>query len=156
MLQRIQTLFLGIVAITTVVLFFMPTASFLSDFHYLKIYLYTIKDMTPQSELQFGIMTVLPLLLVNTGIFVSVVMAIFTYKNRISQVKMVRFALLLSMLLMLGILLFYPNLVSKRLDISPEYEIGAYIPIINLLLLFLANRYILKDERLVRSTSRLR
>lgn len=156
MLQRVQNLFLGIVAITTVILFFLPAASFLSDFHYLKLYLYAIKDMTPQSELQFGIMTVLPLLLVNTGIFLAVVAAFFNYKSRNSQVKMVRFALLLSMLLMLGILLFYPNLVSKKLDISAEYEIGAYIPIINLLLLFLANRYIMKDERLVRSTSRLR
>jgi hypothetical protein len=156
MLQRIQTLFLAIVAITTIVLFFMPIASFLSEFHYLKLYLYAIKNFTPHSELQFGIMAVLPLLLVNAGILISVAAAIFDYRNRIRQVKLVRFALLLSMLLMLGILLFYPNLVSKKLETSPEFEIGAYIPIINLLFLFLANRYILRDERLVRSTSRLR
>jgi hypothetical protein len=156
MLQRIQTLFLGMVAVTTIILFFVPAASFLSEFHYLKLYLYAIKDMTPQSELQFGIMTVLPLLLVNAGVFLAVVAAVFNYKNRITQIKTVRFALLLSMLLMLGILLFYPNLVSKKLDISAEYEIGAYIPILNLLFLLLANRYIRKDERLVRSADRLR
>jgi hypothetical protein len=44
----------------------------------------------------------------------------------------------------------------KTSEAVSEFEIGAYIPIINLLFLFLANRSILKDEKLVRSVDRLR
>jgi peptidoglycan/LPS O-acetylase OafA/YrhL len=156
MIQRIQTLFLIVAGISAIALFFLPVASFLTEYYYLKLYLYSLKNMTPNSELQFGILTVFPLLLVNLGILLSIVVAIFDYKNRIRQVKFVRLALFLSMLLMLGIFLLYPNIVSGKTDASPEFEIGAYVPIINLLFLFLANRHILKDERIVRSSSRLR
>ena len=89
-------------------------------------------------------------------VLVLSLVTIFRYKNRISQVKLVRFTLLLSMLLIVGIFVLYPNIVMKTSEAVSEFEIGAYIPIINLLFLFLANRSILKDEKLVRSVDRLR
>ena len=156
MLQRIQTIFLLVVVVTSIVMFFVPLISFISDLLYLKLYIYKFQNLTPDSDVQFGFSTVLPLTLINVGVLVLSLVTIFRYKNRISQVKLVRFTLLLSMLLIVGIFVLYPNIVMKTSEAVSEFEIGAYIPIINLLFLFLANRSILKDEKLVRSVDRLR
>lgn len=156
MLQRIQTLYLLIVVITSIVMFFFPLLIFISDFFYLKLYLYKFENLTPDSDVVFKFTTVLPLTLVNAGIIALSLLAILRYKNRVSQVKLVRFTLLLSMLMIVGVFVLYPNIVVKSTEAVSEFEIGAYIPIINLLFLFLANRNILKDEKLVRSVDRLR
>jgi len=58
--------------------------------------------------------------------------------------------------MIVGIFVLYPNIVVKAQEAEYEFLTGAYIPIINLLFLFLANRFILKDEKLVRSVDRLR
>ena len=156
MLQRIQSLFLLIVILTSSFLFFVPLITFISDLFYLKLYVYEFVNLTPDSGVQFNFSTVLPLLLINAGVIVLALVTIFRYKNRILQVKLVRFTLLLSMLMIVGIFVLYPNIVIKSTEAASEFEIGAYIPIINLLFLFLANRSILKDEKLVRSVDRLR
>jgi hypothetical protein len=156
MIQRIQTLFLALTAIIGTIMFFVPLASFISDFYYLKLYVYAFENQTPGSELQFGIITVLPLILINAAIVLLSVYTIFKYKNRILQIKLVRFTMLLSMLLIVGVFVLYPNVVINQTDAVTEFEIGAYVPIINLLFLFLANRFIVKDERLIRSMDRLR
>lgn len=156
MIQRIQTLFLLIVAVLSALMFFVPVASFLSDLYYFKLFLYEFRNMTPGTEIEFGLMTVLPLLGINALILILTLFSIFKYKNRILQVRLVRFTMLLSMILIVGVFFLYPNLIAKTTEAVSEFEMGAYIPIINLLFLFLANRYILKDERLVRSMDRLR
>jgi hypothetical protein len=156
MLQRIQTLYLLIVVISSIFIFFVPLASFISDLLYLKLYVYKFQNLTPDSDIQFGFTTILPLVIINAGIVGLTLLAISRYKNRILQVKLVRFTLLLSMLLIVGIFVLYPNRVFKTSEAVSEFETGAYIPIINLLFLFLANRNILRDEKLVRSVDRLR
>jgi len=156
MLQRIQTLFLLVVVITSSVMFFAPLISFISDLFYLKLYVYEFRNLTPDSEVLFGFTTVLPLLLINAAVLVISLGTIFMFKKRILQIRLVRFTLLLSMLLIVGIFVLYPNIIVKSTEANSEFEVGAYIPIINLLFLFLANRGILKDEKLIRSVDRLR
>lgn len=156
MLQRLQSLFLLVVVITSVLMFFVPLVSFISDLVYLKLFVYEFVNLTPGSEVQFSFTTVLPLTLLNLGVLAISLWTIFRFKNRITQIKLVRFTLLLSMLMIVGIFVLYPNIIAKSTDAVSEFEAGAYIPIINLLFLFLANRYILKDEKLIRSVDRLR
>lgn len=156
MLQRIQTLYLLIVVIASTAMFFFPLITFFSDFFYLKLFLYKFENLTPGSDVQFGFTTVLPILLINAGVVLLSLLTIFQHKNRILQVRLVRFTLLLCMLLIVGIFVLYPNVVVKSTEAVSEFETGAYFPIINLLFLFLANRSILKDEKLVRSVDRLR
>lgn len=156
MLQRLQSLFLLVVVITSILMFFVPLVTFISDLLYLKLFVYEFVNLTPGSEVQFNFTTVLPLTLLNVGVIGISLWTIFRYKNRITQIKLVRFTLLLSMLMIVGIFVLYPNIIAKSTKAISEFEVGAYIPIINLLFLFLANRYILKDEKLVRSVDRLR
>lgn len=156
MLQRIQTLYLIVVMILSVALFFLPLISFISDLFYLKLYIYDFQNLTPDSEIKFSMTTVLPMLVINAAVIALTVFTIFKFKNRILQIRLVRFILLLSILMIVGIFVLYPNIVLKNTEAISEFEVGAYIPIINLLFLFLANRSILKDEKLVRSMDRIR
>ena len=123
---------------------------------YLKLYVFEFQNLTPDSEVHFSFTTVLPLLLINILVIALTVVTILTFKNRIRQVRLVRFNMLLSILLIVGIFFLYPNLVMNTAEAESEWEAGAYIPIVNLLLPFMANRSILKDEKLVRSVDRLR
>ncbi len=156
MIQRIQTLFLILVILLGITMFFFPLASFVSDLHYFKLYVYQLKNMVPGSEISFGFSTILPLLLINVAIIVISAYTIFKYKNRILQVKLVRFCMLLTMFMIVGIFFLYPQLIEKHVSGTTEFGFSAYLPLISLLLLYLANRYILRDERLVRSIDRLR
>ena len=155
-MQRIQTVFLILVLITSVSMFFLPLISFLSDLLYLKLYVFEFQNLTPDSEVHFSFATVLPLLLVHLLVIALTLVTIFTFKNRILQIRLVRFSMLLTILLIVGIFFLYPNIVMNTVEAQTEWESGAYMPIINMLFLFLANRSILKDEKLVRSVDRLR
>jgi len=156
MIQRIQTLFLIGAVLLGVMMFFFPVESFVSDLQYFKLYIYELRNMVPGSEISFGITTILPLLLINVAIIGISLYTIFKYKNRILQLKLIRFCMLLNMFMIVGIFFLYPQLIEKHVEGTTEYGFSAYLPLISLLLLYIANRYILKDERLVRSIDRLR
>ncbi|GAB4329200.1 MAG: DUF4293 domain-containing protein [Bacteroidales bacterium] len=156
MIQRIQTLFLAVVVLLAAAMFFLPLAGFISEMEYLRMYLWQIRSETPGSQLSFGFLTVFPLVLLAAGIIVVTLVTIFSYKNRIRQLKLIRLIMFLAMLLIVAVFVLYPNLIMSRLDAEVEFESGAFMPVISLLFLFLANRYITRDEKLVRSVDRLR
>jgi len=58
----------------------------------------------------------------------------------------------------LGILFYYIPEIEKATNVSADYvnAYGIYMPLISLLSLVLANRFIKKDEKLVNSFDRLR
>ncbi|MCB0805674.1 MAG: DUF4293 domain-containing protein [Bacteroidales bacterium] len=156
MIQRIQSLFLFLVVILGILMFFSPLASFFSEMHNLKLYVYKLENMVPGSEIQFGFTTILPLLLFNIAITLLSGYTIFLYKNRILQIKLIRFCMLLNMFIIVGVFFLYPRLIETRVEGETEFGFSAYLPLVSLLFLYLANRYILKDEKLVRSIDRLR
>jgi len=61
----------------------------------------------------------------------------------------------LNIILVAGVFLNYPKLfIDTKIDIEPG--LGTYFPLISLVFLVLAYRFILKDEKLVKSADRLR
>ena len=84
-----------------------------------------------------------------------IVYSIFRYKQRLHQLKLVKITIFLNIILVTGIFLNYPKLFTSAQH-SMEIGTGAYFPLISLIMLVIANRYILKDEKLVRSADRLR
>jgi hypothetical protein len=61
--------------------------------------------------------------------------------------------------ILIGLVFFvYAGIVENKLGASLNYldEAGIYFPLIVMLFLILANRFIVRDERLVRSVDRLR
>lgn len=158
MIQRIQSVFLFLAFVATVVLYFYPIAGVYSDLHTYKLYVYELKNMVPGEASLFTFMTTFPLLLLNIIVGVIAATSIFLYKNRIRQAKIVRLAILLEIVFIALVFFVYAGIIEKNLFASPEYleESGMYFPLISLIFLILAYRFIMKDEKLVRSVDRLR
>jgi uncharacterized YccA/Bax inhibitor family protein len=90
------------------------------------------------------------------GAFIAVV-EIFKYKNRLTQIKlgMLNSLVMVASLLLLVILSYFDQ---KELmpTIQGIYEPGLFLPAAALIFNSLANRFIRKDEKLVRSIDRIR
>lgn len=86
------------------------------------------------------------------------IIAIFLFNNRPLQLKVSRFGMLLEAAL-IAITFFYVDTAQSYL-VNPmtasSYKFGVFLPMIGVVAFFLANLFILKDERKVRSAERLR
>ncbi|MCX6281706.1 MAG: DUF4293 domain-containing protein [Bacteroidetes bacterium] len=157
MIQRIQSLFLAIAAAAAVLMFFFPVADFYSEtLGNYKLLATGLKCMDPDPKIHTSFWFSAPMLVFILGSAALSLLTIFRYKNRPLQIKLLAFNILITIVLVITILLFYMNSVEKLTGIKPEYQFGAFCPLINLIFLILANRFIRKDESLVRSADRLR
>lgn len=136
MIQRIQTIYLFIVALLMAALFlWFPQIT-------------TISGEIVLDKVDLWV--IIP-------IFASVLLAIlsiFKYKNRQTQFVLNRLNSLFIFIL-LGVFVYRPLMVSGETQVS-EKGIGLFFPIISIVFLVLANKAIKKDERLVKSVDRLR
>jgi uncharacterized membrane protein YhdT len=158
MIQRIQSVFLLLAFLAAIALFFYPLAGIYSDLIAYKFYVYGFKNMVPGEASIFSFMTTFPLLLLNILAAALSATCIFLYKNRVRQAKLVRLAILLEIILVALVFFVYANIVERNLLATPDYlnEAGIYFPLISLIFNILAIRFIMKDEKLVRSVDRLR
>lgn len=88
------------------------------------------------------------------GIAALAVLSVFRYKDRKQQFVLNRLNLLLNLIL-LGVFVYHSLSLSGETPVS-EKGIGMLIPIFSIVLLVLANKAIKKDEDLVKSVDRLR
>lgn len=129
MLQRIQTVWMFLAVLGTV--FLNITAQ---DFDILGRYL-TINAST--------------VILILFG-----VLSIFSFRNRKRQILLNNISIIINVLL-IGLLAYWLLNLSGGISI-PEKGIEPVFPLISVICLLLANMYIRKDERLVKSVDRLR
>jgi glucan phosphoethanolaminetransferase (alkaline phosphatase superfamily) len=82
---------------------------------------------------------------------------IFQFRNRGKQLMLGSINLLL-VVGTLGAMFYFSNKGEQLLNLKLEgqYQMGFYLPTLALLLNLLANRFIRRDEQLVRSADRLR
>lgn len=136
MIQRVQTVFLIVVALMTSILpFFL---NLWSDANGNEVY--------AQNEL-----------LVSVVFYVSGALAlygVFLFKNRKNQFVVNRLNMILNLFL-LGFFVYRSLNLSGGTLVS-EKGIGMLIPVLSIVFLVLANRAIKKDEDLVKSVDRLR
>jgi hypothetical protein len=158
MLQRIQTLYLSVVAIAGILLFFFPLANYYHELHgNYKFFLYGIKCMDPEPLVRFNIFFTLPLVFLVVASLILTVATIFLYKNRLLQIRLCAFNVLTNIVLIMVIFFFYATRIKTMTQIEPEYNYaGMIMPLIALVFLVLANRAIRKDEAMVKSVDRLR
>ncbi|MEX0274022.1 MAG: DUF4293 domain-containing protein [Flavobacteriaceae bacterium] len=136
MIQRIQSVFLLLVAILAAVLPFF-------------LYLWTLEDG--------NIVYAKDEMIISIAFYVSGILAliaIFMFKNRKNQFVLNRLNIILNLFL-LGFFVYRSLNVSGETMVS-EKGIGMLIPIFSIVFLVLANRAIKKDEDLVKSVDRLR
>jgi uncharacterized membrane protein len=162
MIQRIQTVFLLLVIISGILAFFFNVAVYFPEAGYFRFYLYGITDLSRDpfaddglNQQAFEAWYTLPLVLLQGIIIILAAWNIFNYKKRLLQIKINRLNVFLNVILV-GALFFYATMIESKVNAKPDYGIAVIFPLISIILLFLANRHIKKDERLVRSADRLR
>ena len=162
MIQRIQTVYLALVLILSILLLSGISVGHIRTESQGRTESYVYKAGTVQKEstgervplnANTFLIVELAVVIVTAGI------SIFVYRNRLLQIKLGKFNLFVNFIL-IAILFFYTE--SELKNVLPgqtpviSYSFGAYIPLLNVILLVLANRSIKKDEALVRSADRLR
>ena len=143
MIQRIQSIYLVLVALVSGGLIFVFSLWTESETARYALDLLN----TEAVELQL-----VPVLFLLSALLVLI--AIFLFKNRKLQFVLNRVTILINLFL-LGLLLYYLLNLPGEVAISKK-GIGVFLPVVNVLLLVLANKAIQKDENLVKSVDRLR
>ncbi|MEI6851568.1 MAG: DUF4293 domain-containing protein [Bacteroidota bacterium] len=149
MIQRIQSLYLLLVIIAYTLLFFFPIATYTA----------MSSDNLTEITTRFSLLGItnansnstIPLMVAVVLLAIAVLVTIFLYKKRLLQIKITAIVLLAHMGLVVA--LFYSG---GKIGANPAYDAGMYIALIPLVFLVLANRAIRRDEKMVRSTDRLR
>lgn len=137
MIQRIQTIYLFLAFLATLVLpFLFP--------------LWTTNDAKPYFFMQNEIYVAL------FGLSMTLsLISIFYYKKRQNQFVLGRLNIILNLIL-LGLFVYRSLNVSGETLLVSEKGIGMFVPVLAIVLLVLANKAIKKDEDLVKSVDRLR
>ena len=81
------------------------------------------------------------------------VYAILKYKKRIVQQRLNWLNILINVTL-LGVFVY--RMLNSSGELVSEKGVGLFVPVLSIVFLFLANKAILRDERLVKSEDRLR
>ncbi|MDO4727393.1 MAG: DUF4293 domain-containing protein [Bacteroidota bacterium] len=137
MIQRIQSLYLALVVVTSGV-----TSLLFPIFKGVEASQDVYAAHKPEYLLLFG-----------ASLFLALI-SIFSYKKRQNQFVLNRLNMILNLIL-LG-LFVYRMLNLSGEESSSEKGIGLFLPIVSVVCLVLANRAIKKDEELVKSVDRLR
>lgn len=160
MIQRIQSAWLSLAAVASLLLFFLPVSTFfLEGIEFFKFYIYGL-DYIEQFGIQLDMLyrplmkySVLLAVLVTT---VIPIITIFLYKNRSRQLYLSRLTILLNVVLIVVFFLLSDSFAEVAGSDTFKYGPACYLPIFSVIMLFLAIRGIKKDEALVRSADRIR
>ncbi|MDX5347531.1 MAG: DUF4293 domain-containing protein [Hymenobacteraceae bacterium] len=161
MIQRIQSVFLLLLAICMLVLLIAPIWQKINPetnqvFELTAFSLHATGGETEAGQdFNKNTMFIAVLAIVAAGV---ALFEIFQFKNRLKQMKL---GLLNTLVLagLMGLCLYYSTYVGEDLVASTEpgsYRYGFFLPAAALFLNVLANRFIKRDEDLVRSVDRLR
>jgi glucan phosphoethanolaminetransferase (alkaline phosphatase superfamily) len=101
------------------------------------------------------IVKAIPLTILLAVIVLLLLITIFSYKNRIMQMRLSVFNILL-MLGSVGLIYFYSLQAHGKIDGETFYLYPVIFPVVSAILAFLAFRGVKKDEELVRSYDRIR
>lgn len=143
MIQRIQSVYLLLVAVISGGLTFILPLWDEIDQKIFALDLFNGED---------ALLKLVPVLFIFSAVVTLIV--IFLFKNRKLQFVLNRITILINLFL-LGLLLYYLLMLPGGIEISKK-GIGVFLPVLNILLLVLANKAIQKDENLVKSVDRLR
>jgi hypothetical protein len=155
MIQRIQTVYLFIVAGLFIALMFLPIALLQSEGNLYSFEATGLNTVTQPPELAYPTWSLMAL----AAIIILLVFAIiFMYKKRILQIRMCIFnaLLMIGFCALVGFYLWHFEKLPELPDMKVKIRIWASFPIIALILNYLAIRNIGADEALIRSLERLR
>ncbi len=157
MLQRIQSVYLAVAVISLVVAFFSPVMSFINEGQiWLEVYINRFADNSSPA-LGLNSMILLPVQILDIMVVIMAGAAIFLFKNRRLQMRLVRLSIVMLLVIIALIFFYYGNVLGKATLTTPDFnQTGVYLFLVALVMFILANRSIQKDEQLVKAADRLR
>ena len=167
MLQRAQTIFMTIAAVAMILILFFPIWEKSDNQYEETTREYAIMDSFQlryeQHNSETGEVRSLgtrDTFWISVGSLIGALVMLFSvtrYKNRMTQVKLNTLFSLITAGTLSGMYL-YISKANGLFDpqVQGTFLIGFYLPIVAMLNNFLANRFIRKDEQLVRSADRIR
>lgn len=162
MIQRVQSIFLLIAIIVPIILIFMPLGYLETDAAQYIFNSVSLKENVPDGAVSVVRNYYVAFCFALTAILASI--ALFSFKNRVRQMSIVSITMIVFLVSLLLTFWVCPDLVFRKyFEARAEGFKFAFnqIPLLILVIveavcLFLANRFIKKDEMLVRSADRLR
>ncbi|MFO7864594.1 MAG: DUF4293 domain-containing protein [Salinivirgaceae bacterium] len=152
MLQRIQTLFIFIAIVLTPVLFLFPIAQFSADAQ-------TVIFKIVSLESQQGVLLVAtyPLLIISGLLAFLLIFQLVNFKKRIRQMQTGKAIIWLSVIWYVVAAIYVYNYFGT-IDIiyNTTPHLALFVPVLLIVFVAFANKYIKKDEDLVRSIDRIR
>lgn len=149
MIQRIQTVYLLVVAILAVVMISLPVGSFVTlDYH-----MSELTNLALVSEEGVSDYAPWALFALQTVSAILALVTIFLYKKRMLQIRLTLFNMLVLVGYYVTLVIFVLNLKGDA-SFVPSWTVC--LPLISIILSWLAIRAIGKDEMLVKAYERLR
>lgn len=160
MIQRIQSVFLLIIAASLVTMLFVPiwVKGDVATEQYVVLNAFKMvhEDRSSLIPIVLGSKSVLYIGVLAIAGAIVALFSISQYKNRMTQMKLG----LLNSLIMAGLaicaMLVAGNADTFMPENAAEFKLGALLPIVALLFNSLANRFIRRDEKMVRDSERMR
>ena len=155
MIQRVQTLYLFFIVVISIVLFFVPLVEFVNSDSIFSLNILGLEFQNQENS--FSIST-FPLIIINTLIIVLTSICIITFKNRNLQIKICKINLFLISAFLIFTVMYSTQIEEKLADkgLNTSFGLGIILPIISIILIYLAIRGIKKDQELIRSVDRIR
>ena len=154
MIQRIQSVYLLLASAIMLILFFSPIAQLeLKDNIFLFFYHNRIEaaDTVIYRSISVWPVSLLLIIIVVVGLY-----AIFQFRNRIRQIRLCVFNIILHFGL-IGLIYFFTQFTLKQEGgIQSVFLWPVVIPFISMIITYIAFKKIQKDEMLIRSVDRLR
>jgi len=147
MIQRIQTVYVFFAALLTGLLLVLDFAELAVNG---RLFVYNAQGIIGDGE---TLLSGLPVMAFIILILLLHVFVIFMYKNRIRQMRVLSFTIIL-LLGLIGLMYYFLHAGFEQVDVA--YKIPMAFPLIAAILDYLAIRAIGKDEALVRSLNRIR
>jgi peptidoglycan/LPS O-acetylase OafA/YrhL len=154
MIQRSQTLYLLLAAITVFLLFIFPIAELVDKASSIYIFRYRgFYEVVDGAEKLINLTIPLAILLFVSAILPLII--IFLYKKRKLQMKLCIFNIIL-VFCALGLIAFYVAASYSKIEANVQYKVSASLPIIAIILIVMAYLGIKKDDKLIKSIDRIR
>lgn len=147
MIQRIQTVYIFIAAVLTGMLLAVDFAQLVVDGNF---YIFDASGIKQGEQVIYNGLPVFGFIGLITLLHLIV---IFMYKNRIRQIRVLAFTIIL-LLGLVGLLFYFIYSGFEQVEVA--YKVPMTFPLIAAILDYLAIRAIGKDEALVRSLDRIR
>lgn len=152
MIQRKQTLFLLAAIILSIVCLCLPLGHFLiGDGVSQSSTMFNLWIVMPDGNHDYSVWALFAILLITCPI---ALIAIFMYHNRMVQSRFCLF----NILLIIGWYVVYAVFALNLKETAGQYDISfsSILPLVSLILYFMARKSILADEALVRAADRIR